>query len=82
LSSQVFDLYLLFVHGIDEHDTDAVVFHTLDLTPRIRRRQQRFNFGDFFGDQTYVEHPAVFPVEGNGSQPRYQIQSGTKGIDI
>ena len=65
LLSLLLDLRLLFVHCIYKNDSDLIVFDALDLAVEVMRHEQRFDLGDFFGDQAKIVFASLFPVEGD-----------------
>ena len=47
----LFDEVLLFFHGVEQNDGDAVILDALDLAFVVVGDKQRFDFGDFFGNE-------------------------------
>jgi len=48
------DLFLLFLHGVDEHDVNAVVFDSFDFYLGIVGDEQGLNPGHFFGGKPEI----------------------------
>ena len=80
--SLLFYLRLLFLDCIEQDNCDAVIFDAFDLAFVPASDEQRFDIGDFFGDQTQVGQAAVFPCERNRTQAADQIETGRESTNI
>lgn len=56
-----FDLRLLLLDRIYQHDADAVVFDAFDLASVVVRHEQRFDGGDIFGTEAEIVSISLFP---------------------
>jgi len=76
------DLRLLLLDGVDQDHADLVVFDALDLAVAVVRHEQRFDLGDFFGDEAKIVLPSLLPVECDGPKPFDHVQPADERQDV
>ena len=76
------DLFLLLFDGVDERGRDLRVFDAFYFSIRFVFVKQRFDLIDFLGDKTDIALTVRFPIEGDGTQPGYEIETAREIFDV